>query len=483
MGYLSDKFGRKSLLVIGLCSAFFSTAAICFSPTFMVAFILRFLFSIFNSNLAVGNAFVAGKVNDPELKAKAFAYIGAIYSAMRAISSAIGGFLSESILTTDPNRVFFLDRFFPTFVFGFIVQISAILYIIICLPNDKDDVRTVAPSLKDGLVSITRSPTLLRLTGIRMLGSYGNGAILVLLVVFASNTLGFSSTQSGIHFSMFGTMAVLFQVTMFERTKNLFGVRNTYRSGIICLAFGVGFLPMAQFGIGSEFNTWGLLLFFTFFISVGFMLNIPMVSLMLSNSTRKEGHGLVQGFATAAASLARGLGALLSGFIDTLAYNMNFSALPFMSVSFVYLCAFFLSLKLTSIVEGIDSDDDDEVEEEEEEVTEKDPKTTDPGYSTDELSVENNKKEEEAENFNLESSNNESEIEVEINSEVEKDMTETDDVENDYKIQDRSNDELNCDVVDQVKPFDDIQLTTDYLNTDLSNFSPPISESTDINAF
>jgi len=94
LGGLSDKFGRRPVLLIALLGLGLDYLIIVFAPTLTCLFIARIISGICGSSMTVANAYIAD-ISTPEERAKNFGMIGAAFGLGFIVGPAIGGFLGE----------------------------------------------------------------------------------------------------------------------------------------------------------------------------------------------------------------------------------------------------------------------------------------------------------------------------------------------------------------------------------------------------
>ena len=94
LGGLSDKFGRRPVLLIALLGLGLDYLVIVFAPTLAWLFLARIISGICGSSFTVANAYVAD-VSVAEDRAKNFGMIGAAFGLGFIIGPGIGGFLGE----------------------------------------------------------------------------------------------------------------------------------------------------------------------------------------------------------------------------------------------------------------------------------------------------------------------------------------------------------------------------------------------------
>ena len=93
-GSLSDRIGRRPVLMIGLVGNTVFFTAFGFSTTLLFALSMRFLAGVFNGNIAVARAYI-GDVSSPKQLATRMGLIGAAFGLGFTIGPFIGGEFSN----------------------------------------------------------------------------------------------------------------------------------------------------------------------------------------------------------------------------------------------------------------------------------------------------------------------------------------------------------------------------------------------------
>jgi DHA1 family tetracycline resistance protein-like MFS transporter len=92
-GNLSDRIGRKGVLVVSQIGATIGWAMLGWAPSIVWVFIARVVEGCSGGNIGVTQAYVADLV-EPKDRARAFAYIGATFAAGMALGPALGAALA-----------------------------------------------------------------------------------------------------------------------------------------------------------------------------------------------------------------------------------------------------------------------------------------------------------------------------------------------------------------------------------------------------
>lgn len=95
-GSLSDRIGRRPVLISGLCGVVGSTILFGLSKSFTMMLISRALSGALNGNVAVIKS-VLGEITDETNQGAAFAYLPLCWSIGSLIAPALGGFLSHPV--------------------------------------------------------------------------------------------------------------------------------------------------------------------------------------------------------------------------------------------------------------------------------------------------------------------------------------------------------------------------------------------------
>ncbi len=91
LGEISDKYGRRPILLIALLGLSIDYLIHAWAPTIMWLFVGRFLAVITGASFTVASAYIAD-ISTPEEKAKNFGLIGAAFGLGFIIGPGIGGF-------------------------------------------------------------------------------------------------------------------------------------------------------------------------------------------------------------------------------------------------------------------------------------------------------------------------------------------------------------------------------------------------------
>jgi len=309
-GSLSDRYGRKPILVMSLFGsvASYLLLALVFSGLILsttLLIIARAFAGVFAANISAAQA-VISDITSPEERTKGIGMISAAFALGFVFGPAIGGVLSQQ------------------YGYGFPVYVSACLALIaslLCLFVFKETLSREI-QLRNRENRKSTNPLNVRLIiGILKDKTIGKYIIIFFVVVFAfSNIFGtiqlFAERKDGLNlnqaeigylFSFMGIVGAFVQLFFLKIVKRIAGEQNTLILGNFLAIFGlglIGFSPDIYF-----------LLAFIFLLGVGNgMSNTVSVSL-LSQNVNREQQGTVLGINQSLSSFARFLGPVWGGFV------------------------------------------------------------------------------------------------------------------------------------------------------------------------
>ncbi|MBK7159560.1 MAG: MFS transporter [Ignavibacteria bacterium] len=309
-GYLSDRYGRKPILVMSLIGSVVSNLllAFVFSGIILSASILilaRAFAGIFAANISAAQA-VISDVTSHEERTKGIGMISAAFALGFVFGPSIGGVLSQNF-----------GYSFPVYISAALSLIAALLCIFIFKETLSKEIQ-----LKNRLSKRKYNPFNLRIFLTALSNkSYGKYMIIFFVAVFSfSNIFGtfqlFAERKEGLNmnqaeigyiFSFMGVMGALVQIFLLKIINKKIGEENTLILGSFIAIFGLGL-------IGFSTNLI-FLLFVIVILSVGNGLNNTVSISMLSQSVGKEEQGTILGINQSLGSLARFLGPVWGGFV------------------------------------------------------------------------------------------------------------------------------------------------------------------------
>ena len=226
-GSLSDRIGRRPVLMVGLVgnTVFFTMFGL--ANTLIIAFITRFLAGVFNGNIAVARAYI-GDVSTPQQLATRMGIIGAAFGLGFTFGPFIGGELSNPAARWDlfQNTIFDTHPYLLPCVVASLLSIFSLLIAFRSLPESlpiESRTQKNTDSWVKGMVGIMKnSASMLKAKNISlviwvsMLFTFGFTIMHAVFILYtemstANGGLGFSEADNGRVFAMIGITGIVTQ--------------------------------------------------------------------------------------------------------------------------------------------------------------------------------------------------------------------------------------------------------------------------------
>lgn len=321
IGRLSDKYGRKPLLVASIAGTSISFLMLAFAPNAIFLFIARALDGITAGNIPVASA-VISDTTEPKDRAKGFGIIAASFSFGFFFGPAIAA-LTVGYGTHVP------------FLIAAVISIIATIITLLYLPETNKNIGTIMH--KGKLIDFPRlaralfHPAVGKVLFISFLYNIAFGILIFTHQPFAIKILKLTPGQLGLVFTMIGGIGIVVQTFFLQRIVKKFGDKKTftYSTFLVTLAFvSYFFARNVPMYIAS-------VIFFATVNSFG----MPLIQTLLSKETDEKSQGSIQGLNASYASIGNIIGPLIGGAIAT-----YYIPLPFLVCAVITGICFFLTL-------------------------------------------------------------------------------------------------------------------------------------------
>ncbi len=303
-GELSDRIGRRPVLLASLAGAALSYVALAFASQLWVLFAAR----VFGGGMAGGIAAAfayAADISTPADRAKAMGVVGAAFGIGFVFGPAIGGILAGP----DPATA---DYTSPALVAG-AMSATAFLLTLCLLPESLPADRRAAHGRAGGggrlrafRLALAR-PLLLRLIGLMFLATFVFAGMETTFAMWSRRQFGWGPEQNGYLFALVGLVSALVQGGLVGRLARRVGEIRLVSIGAVLLALGMLGIPLSQH--------LALLVPAVASAAVGFSLLTPSLNSLVSLQATSGAQGGVMGVARSATTLARVLGPSFAGLI------------------------------------------------------------------------------------------------------------------------------------------------------------------------
>ncbi|WP_062352374.1 MFS transporter [Bacillus kwashiorkori] len=313
-GKVSDKIGRKPVIMIGISGLALSFFLMAISTKLWMLFLARIVGGLLSAaNMPTVTAYVAD-VTSPENRSKGMGMIGAAVGLGFIFGPAIGGIFSKTNLNL------------PFFIAGFSSIITFFLVLLLLkesLPNEKRQFHKKAISR---WAAFTGSNSVLFV--LQLFISLSLAGLEATFAYFSAEKAGLDSTQLGYVFMIMGLAGAIVQGGLIGPLTKKFGEARVIQAGIIVSASGFALILLTK-----DFTTAAI--YITIFGLGNGVIRPTISTLLTKNST--SGLGSVTGLLSSFDSLGRIIGPPLGGALFDLG-----SGLPYISGTILSVFALFL---------------------------------------------------------------------------------------------------------------------------------------------
>jgi len=347
-GSLSDRIGRRPVLMVGLVgnTVFFTMFGL--ANTLGLALLARFLAGVFNGNLAVARAYI-GDVSTSQQLATRMGIIGAAFGLGFTFGPFIGGELSNPAARWDlfQNTIFDSHPYLLPCAVASILSLFSLAIAYRLLPeslppesrakSEPQPWSTRMSQITKNTVSVLKAHNISLVIWVSMLFTFGFTIMHAVFILYTemnpeNGGLSFSEADNGRIFAMIGITGILTQGLLIGPLSRRFSTRRLIPAASALTGLGLVLVPYTQ----AE-NAWVHILVVAILISVGNGIFRPSSSSYLTRIAKSNGYelGVVMGAEESLGAFARILGPLTGGLVWTLTVSQDW---PFDYHTAFHLC-------------------------------------------------------------------------------------------------------------------------------------------------
>ncbi|MBD3786050.1 MAG: TCR/Tet family MFS transporter [Sphingomonadales bacterium] len=292
MGALSDRFGRRPLLLIAVAGLGVDYLFHALAPTVGWLFVGRVIAGVCGASHVIANAYLAD-ITPPEGRARAFGLMGAAFGLGFVLGPAIGGLLGE----LGPRVPFWVAAGISAanFLYGLFVLPES-------LPQDRRRAFRLREANPLGVLEVfARYKGVLPLAAVFSVYFFGSAVYPAIWSFWGMAKFGWSEAMVGVSLAAFGIVWALFQGVLTGPAVRLWGEPRAALIGLI-----IGVVVCAGYGMATGIVAVVVLLFIHG--PEGFV--HPMLSAMMSRAVPEDAQGALQGGLSGAMNLMMLLGTL-----------------------------------------------------------------------------------------------------------------------------------------------------------------------------
>ena len=297
LGKISDKHGRKPVIVVCLLINALGYVIFAFTNSFLMLMVSRIVAGVGGSSIAVAQAFIAD-VTTKETRSKGMGIIGAAFGLGFVFGPLIGGLLSKSgYMVTGLGSA----------SFSFI----AFIFTLIFLPetNVNRDAEAVVGRKIINLSSMKKAfsnPNLAILISLYFILTFSFANIYGTFALLGIQEYGFTDLQNGYIFGIIGITSASVQGGLIGTITRLIGKKKILMIGSFLIMVTLAIIPYAGNFLWLAVDS--------VFLSLGTGMLQPTVTSLISEITSDADQGAILGTNQAMSAMARFFGPLWGGF-------------------------------------------------------------------------------------------------------------------------------------------------------------------------
>jgi DHA1 family tetracycline resistance protein-like MFS transporter len=326
-GGLSDKLGRKPLLIMNCIAELVANIILALSGSLMVIFISRVIAGLFKTNVSVGTAYIADITNDKN-RAKGMGMFGVAFGLGFTLGPLMGGLIAGSDFTYKSlsNVAWFaciINLINLLFVFFFLDE---------SLKNKKDyKIKYSIDRFKSQLEVVANKsllPFFILIFCIHLTFSGMEGTI----AMWGRETFEWGPKEIGFVMLLAGLTQILVQGGLLRFLLKYYNEKQLIRSGYVSLIFGFLTIP---------FSNLYLMPVAIILLCYGIGVTNPCLNSLISKNSPTKIRGLAMGSAYSSQAAARFIGQPLAGLMFLhLGKNYPF----YFDIVFLFVLGFFYFL-------------------------------------------------------------------------------------------------------------------------------------------
>jgi DHA1 family tetracycline resistance protein-like MFS transporter len=304
-GRLSDRIGRRPVLIVTILANTLSYVALAFAPTIGVAFLVRLFSGFGGGNISTIQGYMAD-VTPPEKRAGRMGLLGSAFGMGFVVGPFLGGVLpgvAKLLGHSETGRLAFQIPLLTAAVLAAIASLGVFLFVVESRkPSDPG-----APVMRrrDHLKAASAHPVLSRVLLVTLISTAAFAGMESVFGLWTQARFGWGPSQVGYCFAVIGVIASVGQGMITGRLARRFGEAKVLTTGLAIIAVSLAitpFVPTAAFvPVAVGLTAFGQSLVF------------PCVAALISRATPPDKQGAVLGLNMAAGSLARMGGPMIAG--------------------------------------------------------------------------------------------------------------------------------------------------------------------------
>jgi len=303
LGALSDRFGRRPVLLVALLGSGLDYVAMALAPTVPVLFVTRAVNGLSGASITVASAYIAD-VTTPEKRAAGYGMMGAAFGLGFILGPLLGGILGD------------IDLRLPFYVAAGLTLCNW-LYGLLVLPESlpkerRSDISWSRANPVGAFVGLFEHP---RVIGMAAAGFFANLAQFGLhatWVLYTGHRYGWGPREVGFSLTAVGLGAAIVQGGLARRIIPALGERRS-----VLLGLGLGVIAYAGYGLATH----GWMIYLAIAVATMGGIAQPAAQAIITKGVEPNRQGSVQGALTGLQSVAQIIGPLVGSSAFSLAIS------------------------------------------------------------------------------------------------------------------------------------------------------------------
>lgn len=297
-GRLSDRIGRRPVLLITIVGSAVGYVALAFSPGIWTAVLVRAAAGFFSGNMSAIQGYIVD-VSPPEKLAGRLGLIGSAFGVGFVVGPALGGLLARPELGAAGFR--------PPLLVAAALCVVAIVGIL-AFVNESRRHGAAVSSTRNPLAALgeaIRHPILSRAFGVIFFGFFASSALWSILGLWLDARFSWGPREVGLLMAGTGVASALSQGAFAGMMVRRLGATTTIITGLLVAAVcyaGMAAAPVPWVATVALFA--GV---------IGHAMWQPAATAIVSRATNPDRQGAILGAASASGSLSRVVGPVISG--------------------------------------------------------------------------------------------------------------------------------------------------------------------------
>lgn len=295
LGKISDRIGRKPVLLVSQCGTMIGWLVLAFSPSLEMLFVGRVISGLTAGNLSTAQAYISDVTEANEERTQAFGFFGLAFGLGFVLGPGITGLLTKSFADHADK----LTKYRAPTLLAAGLSLLSILLTAFLLRSKKPVVHQASGNRSAAFVQFLARPQTRSLLLQFFLYSLSFAALTGGLALYLKHNFHFEVEQTSWVFGLSGFIGALVQGAL-RKLARRFGEERLVTFGLASMATGYVFL-----GAVHEIPLLGVLIFFG---SVGGALVRPSLTTLITKAVGEREQGAVLGVSQSLGSLAQASG-------------------------------------------------------------------------------------------------------------------------------------------------------------------------------